>query len=1247
MRLSIAAAALLQPLLLAVVTAQNDNEAVVYPEPVSILMGDSIVNVAFYEKEATMPGEGGQGQNLCPENATGRTFHAEVTGDDDDDCDGDCTCYEMTFFFESESRHSKVVSCPGGKSILDVTSSPSSLSDGTSSLTTEERTFLCGVAASVEKSHEDVAEIVSSHVHSLESQLARAARLLCSWPDELGVSYSYDEATAGGGGGDGIGSMPTLIPGNDPSVPPDDDLGDTKRTRARRGLQVEKQPRAVVTSLRGGQSEQGGADDQGGRETRISATSLDKPGIYPLCDDIGSWIQSSDGASYAQIGSDRPCENEGMRIHDGSCWTCIEPMYDASPPRYGPAPDWSSGFCFGQCGGGGCATNGLAHYMPFTSDCADYDYCDRFGIGGDDGYDCHQLFLNAVDDWMWGANCDAPKDDSDRCYAIPPPPIMTTTTAITSTSPIDDEAGTADEPLVERSSLFWYGPPISSSPKDLIPYEILGLDGSVAGGFDDCNNLENGIREAAKYLVNEAIKWNAEYDPYEYYYGAVEEEYVDFNESAAFDVELNPMHLDPSSAPINLSPDAGKASGLEDSYQTNTQEEEVGEADLIKSDGKVIVAAYGDEIFVVDAVTLDVRSQAKYSYDDTDVMSSSAIDPSTATRYSSAEVAALLNSEPALISIDPIWYYPIDMPPRIVALLLLESSNRLVVILQAYPKTADYNDVNRPILSANVETHVRLYDMSDPSNPTPVGIKVIKGSYIAARAVGNIVHLVTSSWIDTSFHLQTYFVRYRDEYAGLNRTDYIAAAQAKSDDVIDSFVARLSDEIIADESGSCEDIMRISSFRTMDAAGGSSSDDASNSTATGDSSATLGPEDLLSSFVRISSLDATQGPPSANESLSTAQAGVFVPGQESWVYASQDVLVVPAWGGGYDVITGKWEINTLLFVFALQSDGSAAQGIGVAKVRGTTTMQGSLNQFALDEYQGLLRVATTNLEEWGCLEDIDPDLGWCQRWGIISSTSQVTVLRLPDTSTSGQVIEQVSVIENLGVTEQIYAVRFMDDKAFVVTFRRTDPFYTIDFSDPTNPNPPIGELANITGFSNYLHPYDPAGNIILAVGEDADLDGRALGLQISLFDVTDLTNPTLMHKYFEGTGASSDAQWDHKAFRFVRRSNFADGGGGVLILPVSQYTYQAEGNTDGFKLYDVSAENGIQYLFDVSHATSEQIAYWCWSSGSELPSRSFLIGGDLITTKKRSIVKTDLDTETLEWKLDMESNVGTNCYYYY
>ena len=180
-----------------------------------------------------------------------------------------------------------------------------------------------------------------------------------------------------------------------------------------------------------------------------------------------------------------------------------------------------------------------------------------------------------------------------------------------------------------------------------------------------------------------------------------------------------------------------------------------------------------------------------------------------------------------------------------------------------------------------------------------------------------------------------------------------------------------------------------------------------------------------------------------------------------------------------------------------------------------------LNQFSLDEYQGDLRVAATNWPSW---------------WWTENSESHVTVLR-PD----GDVLEEIGSVWGLGEGERIFSVRFMGPDAYVVTFRQIDPLYALDLSDPFEPRV-LGEL-KIPGFSSYLHPVGE--DLLLGVGQDASLEGRVEGLQVSLFDVSDPTDPIRVAQvrplHEEGTDPEyswSPVENDHRAFLFFENRAF-------------------------------------------------------------------------------------------------------------
>jgi uncharacterized secreted protein with C-terminal beta-propeller domain len=142
-------------------------------------------------------------------------------------------------------------------------------------------------------------------------------------------------------------------------------------------------------------------------------------------------------------------------------------------------------------------------------------------------------------------------------------------------------------------------------------------------------------------------------------------------------------------------------------------------------------------------------------------------------------------------------------------------------------------------------------------------------------------------------------------------------------------------------------------------------------------------------------------------------------------------------------------------------------------------------------------------------------------------------------------LKQVGAVENLAEGERIYSVRFMQNRAYMVTFRQMDPLFVIDLADPTNPQV-LGKL-KIPGYSDYLHPYDDT--TLIGLGKDTNETewggARVKGLKLSLFDVSDVANPKEIDVYIMGdAGSDSIALHDHKAFLFSRDKN-------LLSIPVS------------------------------------------------------------------------------------------------
>lgn len=218
----------------------------------------------------------------------------------------------------------------------------------------------------------------------------------------------------------------------------------------------------------------------------------------------------------------------------------------------------------------------------------------------------------------------------------------------------------------------------------------------------------------------------------------------------------------------------------------------------------------------------------------------------------------------------------------------------------------------------------------------------------------------------------------------------------------------------------------------------------------------------------------------------------------------------------------------------------------------------------------------------------------------------MTVLR-----DNGDELETIGSVDGLGRGERIYAVRFIEDRGYVVTFRQVDPLYVIDLSDPRRPTVE-GEL-KIHGYSAYLHPV--SDDLLLGVGQDADHNGRVTGLQASLFDVADPQQPERTDQFTMGD-ANSELEWDHHAFLF----NPADG---LTVIPFQRW--DDKGARAGALVLEVTAA-GIREIGIVSHNTKA-------NRGWEMPvRRSLLIDGRLVTVSEAGVMMSAADTlDTLDW----------------
>ena len=269
----------------------------------------------------------------------------------------------------------------------------------------------------------------------------------------------------------------------------------------------------------------------------------------------------------------------------------------------------------------------------------------------------------------------------------------------------------------------------------------------------------------------------------------------------------------------------------------------------------------------------------------------------------------------------------------------------------------------------------------------------------------------------------------------------------------------------------------------------------------------------------------------------------FLLGETSNMYVSLNNI--------YITFPGQWDYtdeNEKTSIHRIHIENGLIEYVASGEVPGHL-----LNQFSMDEYNGHFRVATSTGQVWGG-----------------TSRNHVYILDMN--------LNIVGELEDLAPGETIYSARFMGARCYLVTFKKVDPLFVIDLSDPTNPKV-LGQL-KITGYSDYLHPYDD--NHVIGIGKEAVEAEEGdfawyQGLKISFFDVSDVEHPKEIGKYIIGDrGTDSPVLSDHKALLFDKAKN-------LLVIPVlvaeideAKYPYGFPPNTYGDFVWQGA------YVFNIS-----------------------------------------------------------------
>ncbi|HYI54662.1 MAG TPA: beta-propeller domain-containing protein [Microlunatus sp.] len=434
-----------------------------------------------------------------------------------------------------------------------------------------------------------------------------------------------------------------------------------------------------------------------------------------------------------------------------------------------------------------------------------------------------------------------------------------------------------------------------------------------------------------------------------------------------------------------------------------------------------------------------------------------------------------------------------------------------------------------------------MYDISSLSDPELIATLTVDGSVLDARLVGTQVRVVTVASPDVDAPAPDFT---RDGRLSKKSENDLRAAVANTtiDDWIPSYVLTDGSGAEVDEGHlvDCADLARPEKFSGLDT-------------------------------VALSAFD-------TSDLESRQTVGVVAGGQQIYATSTSTYVSTTEWTRDGSPAT------TSVHKFITATSGASTY-------RGSGDVPGMLlNQYALSEYGGVLRVAST----------VSQRRGWVNTREVTEGL--VTTLREQDGA-----LHRLGQIGGLGRkdNESIRAVRFIEDRGYVVTFRQTDPLYVLDLRDAATPKI-LGEL-KIPGYSGYLHPIGE--NRLLGVGQSGPESdpGAPTGVQFSVFDVSDPTSPRRIGTQTYGAGAAG-AEFDPKAFLYWQPRD-------LIVAPTSLYgDDRGRGSFNGVVLLRAS-KNGLKELGKVRVAAGDGGA-----------NRSFIIGDAVYLLSDQALQTADLDT---------------------
>ena len=447
-----------------------------------------------------------------------------------------------------------------------------------------------------------------------------------------------------------------------------------------------------------------------------------------------------------------------------------------------------------------------------------------------------------------------------------------------------------------------------------------------------------------------------------------------------------------------------------------------------------------------------------------------------------------------------------------------------------------------------------VFDVSNPAAPAELARYEMSGGYVDSRRIGSVVYTVVHDSGATQIPGLDYTLQassYEDLQTQFNQR--VADNNAKIDDTGDAYFLPWS---------------------SVTKPGGAA-------TATSNCQHALKAQNAEgASFVSVNAFDLTKLDSPTRTVLGSSPGYIY--SSPTALYMAVDRTYEQDYTSGYYGYYSYQPADSFVHKFTLNGTDTSYVG--------SVTLPGHiLNQFAMDEYNGVLRVASTK--------------GWVPDPSVTSS--------LTTFSDQAGKFAQLGQISGIAPLEDIRSVRFDGSRGFVVTFKKTDPLFVFDLTDPASPKT-LGEL-QIPGFSTYMQPLDT--NHMLAIGFTADDQGSFAyfnGIQIQIFDVTDLANPTLAWKTVIGTrGSNSEALTNHLAFNYFAPKK-------MLALPITicegggNGVYAQNLTFAGLMVFDISLDTGISEhgrlpFLDASTVSASANCDEFWTDSKSLVKRSIFM----------------------------------------